>query len=376
MFSGNERVWATDASGSVFDEDYWGGNAKFKNTAKFYVVDDQGNVKETSWAELAPKYRHSGWDESDYQMGQTSDMNRYLQQNYKNQSTYSDDMDLYGRTFGDALLQSYGIPVEATTIVAGAIFGPWARGKALDVAATEYAKMQLKKQGKKVTQKAIKETAEKAVEFAIEGSMKRHNLELDLFGGEPLMNWDVVKQLVEYARSVEKEKGKNFRFTLTTNGVLIDDDGTSYIYWSGMGLSGCRLKDNMIELDGEPQRLDTPLPEGFKEGPFVFKHKGKYYLTYPWVRENTETLAYAMSDSPLGPFEYKGIFSEVAGNSNTTHPGIVEFKGKTILFTHNGALPSGTSYSRSVCAQELKYDKEGNILKCDITSLAVGCDMI
>lgn len=66
-----------------------------------------------------------------------------------------------------------------------------------------------------------------------------------------------------------------------------------------MGLSGCRLKDNMIELDGEPQRLDTPLPEGFKEGPFVFKHKGKYYLTYPWVRENTETLAYAMSDSPL-----------------------------------------------------------------------------
>jgi hypothetical protein len=66
MFSGNERIWATDASGSVFDEDYWGGNAKFKNTAKFYVVDDQGNVKETSWAELAPKYRHSGWDESDY----------------------------------------------------------------------------------------------------------------------------------------------------------------------------------------------------------------------------------------------------------------------------------------------------------------------
>jgi hypothetical protein len=60
-------------------------------------------------------------------MGQTSDMNRYLQQNYKNQSTYSDDMDLYGRTFGDALLQSYGIPVEAATVVGTALFGNWFR---------------------------------------------------------------------------------------------------------------------------------------------------------------------------------------------------------------------------------------------------------
>ena len=52
----------------------------------------------------------------------------------------------------------------------------------------------------------------------------RRNLEVDFFGGEPLMNWDVVKRLVEYARSIEQEKGKNFRFTLTTNGVLIDDE--------------------------------------------------------------------------------------------------------------------------------------------------------
>ena len=75
-----------------------------------------------------------------------------------------------------------------------------------------------------------------------------------------------------------------------------------------------------------------------------------------------------MGDSPIGPFEYKGIFSEVSGNSNTTHPAIVEFKGKTILFTHNGALFTGTSYSRSVCAQELTYDKKGGINKCDITT--------
>ena len=68
------------------------------------------------------------------------------------------------------------------------------------------------------------EVGKRALDFLIENSGTRHNLEVDFFGGEPLMNFDVVKQLVEYARSIEKEKGKNFRFTLTTNGLLIDDD--------------------------------------------------------------------------------------------------------------------------------------------------------
>ena len=68
------------------------------------------------------------------------------------------------------------------------------------------------------------EVGKRALDFLIENSGTRRNLEVDFFGGEPLMNFEVVKQLVAYARSVEKEKGKNFRFTLTTNGLLIDDD--------------------------------------------------------------------------------------------------------------------------------------------------------
>ena len=68
------------------------------------------------------------------------------------------------------------------------------------------------------------ETGKRALDFLIEKSGSRRNLEVDFFGGEPLMNWTVVKQLVSYARSIEKEHGKNFRFTLTTNGMLIDDD--------------------------------------------------------------------------------------------------------------------------------------------------------
>ena len=68
------------------------------------------------------------------------------------------------------------------------------------------------------------EVGKRALDFLVENSGSRHNLEVDFFGGEPLMNFDVVKQLVAYARSIEKEAGKNFRFTLTTNGMLIDDD--------------------------------------------------------------------------------------------------------------------------------------------------------
>ena len=68
------------------------------------------------------------------------------------------------------------------------------------------------------------EVGKRALDFLIENSGTRRNLEVDFFGGEPLMNFDVVKQLVAYARSIEKEHNKNFRFTLTTNGMLIDDD--------------------------------------------------------------------------------------------------------------------------------------------------------
>ena len=68
------------------------------------------------------------------------------------------------------------------------------------------------------------ETGKRALDFLMDHSGSRHHLEVDFFGGEPLMNFQVVKDLVAYARSVEKERGKQFRFTLTTNGMLIDDD--------------------------------------------------------------------------------------------------------------------------------------------------------
>jgi len=92
------------------------------------------------------------------------------------------------------------------------------------------------------------EVGKRALDFLVEHSGKRRNLEVDFFGGEPLMNWNVVKDLVKYARSIEKEHGKNFRFTLTTNGVLIDDDVIEF--------SNREMSNVVLSLDGRKEIHD------------------------------------------------------------------------------------------------------------------------
>ena len=92
------------------------------------------------------------------------------------------------------------------------------------------------------------EVGKRAFDFLIENSGTRRNLEVDFFGGEPLMNWDVVKQLVAYARSIEKEHGKNFRFTLTTNGVLLDEEIMEFL--------NKEMSNVVLSLDGRPEVND------------------------------------------------------------------------------------------------------------------------
>ena len=105
-------------------------------------------------------------------------------------------------------------------------------------------------QGKYHGERAVMsyEVGKRALDFLIENSGTRRNLEVDFFGGEPLMNFQVVKDLVAYARSIEKEKGKNFRFTLTTNGVLVDDD---VIAWANRECSNV-----VLSLDGRKEIHD------------------------------------------------------------------------------------------------------------------------
>ena len=105
-------------------------------------------------------------------------------------------------------------------------------------------------QGKYHGERAVMsyEVGKRALDFLMEHSGTRHNLEVDFFGGEPLMNWDVVKDLVRYARSVEKEHGKNFRFTLTTNGMLIDDDVIDF--------ANREMSNVVLSLDGRKEIHD------------------------------------------------------------------------------------------------------------------------
>lgn len=109
------------------------------------------------------------------------------------------------------------------------------------------------------------EVGKKALDFLIDNSGNRRNLEVDFFGGEPLMNWEVVKQLVKYGRSKEKEYNKNFRFTLTTNGVLLNDEIMEFL--------NEEMSNIVLSLDGRKEVNDAMRP--FRNG------KGSYDLIVP-----------------------------------------------------------------------------------------------
>ena len=134
------------------------------------------------------------------------------------------------------------------------------------------------------------EVGKQALDFLVANSGSRKNLEVDFFGGEPLMNLDVVKQLVEYGRSIEEEKGKKFRFTLTTNGVLLDDDFVEY--------ANKELKNVVLSIDGRKEVNDRMRPTRngkgsydiimpkFKE--FAKKRQGEYYIRGTFTHNNLD----------------------------------------------------------------------------------------
>ena len=153
--------------------------------------------------------------------------------------------------------------------------------------------------------------------------------------------------------------------------IFIDDDGQPWITWGNRECYIAKLKDNMIEIDGEIKQIKFNEAHPFTEAPWIHKYNGKYYLTY--ASEWPEKIAYAVADKIDGPYEMKGIISEIAGNSNTTHPAIVNFKNQWLFFSHNGGLHNGTSYSRSIIAEPMDYDAEGNIQKIHPSTEGVPC---
>ena len=150
-------------------------------------------------------------------------------------------------------------------------------------------------QGKYHGERAVMsfEVGKRALDFLIENSGTRRNLEVDFFGGEPLMNFDVVKQLVAYARSIEGAHGKNFRFTLTTNGILIDDDVIDF--------ANREMSNVVLSLDGRREIHDRHRVDYAGRGSFdrivplfqrlVKARDGKnYYMRGTFTHENPDFL--------------------------------------------------------------------------------------
>ena len=169
--------------------------------------------------------------------------------------------------------------------------------------------------------------------------------------------------------------------------VLQASDGNAYIFW---GAGRCaKLKPNMKELADDTPKEKVKfgnrefemygvnclkdLPNRQAEGPFAFEYNGNYYLTYPYVRENTEVLGYAMSKNPMGPYEYKGlIMPEHENGCWTNHHSIINYKDQWYLFYHQNAFSPRDDKRRSVQIDKLFFNPDGTIKEVKKTMRGVG----
>ncbi len=155
--------------------------------------------------------------------------------------------------------------------------------------------------------------------------------------------------------------------------VLIDKDGSAYLYYSLNKIFVAKLKPNMLEIEGEPKVIDNLPTKGLLEGPFAFERNGIYYLTYPHVENKTERLEYATSTSPLGPFKPAGvILDESQSGCWTVHHSILDYLGHSYLFYHDKDLSPGFDKNRSIRADRLFFNADGTIQKVIPTLRGVG----
>lgn len=151
--------------------------------------------------------------------------------------------------------------------------------------------------------------------------------------------------------------------------IFIDDDGSVYMFFGNLMPKYVKLKNNMIELDGPIKTLNL---KNFTEASWVHKKGDLYYLSY--ACEFPEKICYATSQSIHGPWEYRGILNEIAGNTETNHQSIIEFKGKDYFIYHTGAVPplngqpSGGRFRRSVAIDPLYYNDDGSLRRIIMTT--------
>ncbi|MDR2145587.1 MAG: glycoside hydrolase family 43 protein [Tannerella sp.] len=161
--------------------------------------------------------------------------------------------------------------------------------------------------------------------------------------------------------------------------VMIDTDGQAYLYWGNPFLYYVKLNEDMISCSGEivevPMVIESfgkregnvkDRPTLYEEGPWQYKRNDIYYLFWPGG-PLPEHIGYSTSAHPTGPWKYGGTVMTPEGGVFTNHPGVVDFRGKTYFFYHNGNLPGGGGFNRSVCVEELKFRNDGSIPELKMT---------
>jgi hypothetical protein len=155
--------------------------------------------------------------------------------------------------------------------------------------------------------------------------------------------------------------------------VLIDQNGSAYLYYAMRKVFVAKLKDDLLELDSQPQVITNLPTRGLIEGPFAFERNGIYYLTYPHVQATTERLEYSTSTNPMGPFKPAGvIMDESTDGCWTVQDSVVQYHGRWYLFYHDRDLSPDFDKNRSVRADYLYFNDDGTIRKVIPTLRGVG----
>ncbi len=145
--------------------------------------------------------------------------------------------------------------------------------------------------------------------------------------------------------------------------VFIDDDGQAYLYWGNPSIWYVKLNRDMTSYSGEIVKVASK-PENYQEGPWFYRRNGSYYLSYA-SHCCPEGIGYAMSSSPTGPWEYKGMVMNPDSRSSGNHPGIIDYKGSSYLFGFNYALNFSLTKvhreRRSICLAKFAYNPDGTI---------------
>ncbi|CAD0091636.1 unnamed protein product [Aureobasidium vineae] len=152
--------------------------------------------------------------------------------------------------------------------------------------------------------------------------------------------------------------------------VWIDDNGQAYLYFANPGLFYVKLNADMVSYSGSIVQVPTSVatfgsgrePDGttFAEGPWIYKRNNLYYLVYA-TSCCSENIRYSTGHPITGPWTYRGVVMASTGKSFTNHPAVIDFKGKSYFFYHNGALPGGSGYTRSTAVEPFAYNSDGTI---------------